>query len=103
MNGLLEQIKLDETNQQRLVEEVVDELSKRLIERLEKMNEDVAKGYVPLLKKYVWNVMGIDPDELKGREDKIRAYYKAVYDRSKGDVSIAYDATDKWAKEIFKT
>jgi len=103
MEGLIEHIQLDQATKDKFIKEVIDELGHRLVERMQNLNEDVAKGIVPLLQKYVWNVMGVDPDKLQKRELAIRAYYKSVYDTSKGNVGLAYDKTDEWAKEIFRT
>lgn len=99
----MEHIQLDHAHKDKFIKEVIGELGRRLVERLENLNEDVAKGIVPLLQKYVWNVMGVDPDKLKKRELAIRAYYKSIYDTSKGNVGLAHDKTDEWAQDIFRT
>ena len=59
--------------------------------------QDRGKGLDPLLQKYVWNKMGVDPDKLKKRERAITAYYQGVMKQSGNNNNIAYDKTDKWA------
>jgi len=62
--------------------------------------QDIGIGLDPLLQKYVWSKMGVDPDKLKRRERAITSYYKEIYKRSE-NVKVAYDRTNEWARKIF--
>ena len=62
--------------------------------------KDTGVGLDPLLQKFVWGKMGVDPDKLKRRERAITSYYREIYKRS-NDVKVAYDRTNEWARKVF--
>jgi hypothetical protein len=64
------------------------------------LTEDQGKGLDPLLQKYVWNKMGVDPEKLQKRERAIRSYYQEIM-RQSGNSNVAFDKTGKWASGIF--
>ena len=64
-------------------------------------DEDTGIGLEPLLYEFAYEVYGLSDEEKQNRAAKITAYYKAIYDRSKGNLYLAYGKTRDWAKKIF--
>ena len=73
----------------------------RKLFELFRTDEDTGIGLEPLLYEFAYDVSDLSDEDRQDRIAKITGYYKAIYNRSRGNLYVAYGKTRDWAKKLF--